>query len=135
MGYDFRNPEFGTKRTVVGAHYGLKDWLAQRITAIILASYAIILLITFFLAGNNGFLRWSMLFQAFWVKTATLLATVAICYHAWVGVRDIWMDYIKPVSVRLALQIFTIVWLLICGIWVFDGVHICKLYCNFSYGR
>jgi len=120
MVYDARNTEFGTKRTVVGAHYGLKDWLAQRITAVILASYSIILLITFFLSGNNGFLRWSMIFQVFWVKIATLLATVAICYHAWVGVRDIWMDYIKPVSIRLGLQIFTIVWLLICGIWVFE---------------
>ena len=120
MGYDSRNTEFGTKRIVVGAHYGLKDWLAQRITAVILASYSIILPITFLLSGNNGFLRWSMMFQVFWVKIATLLATVAICYHAWVGVRDIWMDYIKPVGVRLALQIFTIVWLLICGIWVFE---------------
>ena len=36
MGYDSKNTEFGTKRTVVGAHYGLKDWLAQRITAVIL---------------------------------------------------------------------------------------------------
>ena len=106
MGYDARNTEFGTKRTVVGAHYGLKDWLAQRITAIILASYAIILLITFVLAGNNGFLRWSTIFEVFWVKIATLLATVAICYHAWVGVRDIWMDYIKPVSIRLGLADF-----------------------------
>ena len=65
MGYDARNTEFGTKRTVVGAHYGLKDWLVQRVTAIILASYSIILLITFFLSGNNGFLRWSMIFQGF----------------------------------------------------------------------
>ena len=120
MGYESRNTEFGTKRIVVGAHYGLKDWLAQRITAVILASYSIILPITFLVSGNNGFLRWSMIFEVFWVKIATLLATVAICYHAWVGVRDIWMDYIKPVSVRLALQIFTIVWLLICGIWVFE---------------
>ena len=120
MCYDARNTEFGTKRTVVGAHYGLKDWLAQRITAVILASYFIILPITFFLSGNNGFLRWSTIFEIFWVKIATLLATVAICYHAWVGVRDIWMDYIKPVSVRLTLQTFTIVWLLICGIWVFE---------------
>ena len=120
MGYDSRNTEFGTKRIVVGAHYGLKDWLAQRITAVILASYSLILPVTFLLSGNNGFLRWSTIFQIFWVKIATLLATVAICYHAWVGVRDIWMDYIKPVSIRLALQIFTIVWLLICGIWVFE---------------
>ena len=27
----------GPKRLVVGAHYGLRDWLAQRITAIVMA--------------------------------------------------------------------------------------------------
>jgi succinate dehydrogenase / fumarate reductase membrane anchor subunit len=29
---------------------------------------------------------------------------VALLYHAWIGVRDIYMDYMKPVGVRLALQ-------------------------------
>ena len=24
---------FGSKRIVVGAHYGLRDWLSQRVTA------------------------------------------------------------------------------------------------------
>jgi succinate dehydrogenase / fumarate reductase membrane anchor subunit len=31
--------------------------------------------------------------------------------------RDIWMDYIKPVSVRLALEVFAIVWLVTCAGW------------------
>jgi hypothetical protein len=35
----------------------------------------------------------------------------SLVWHAWVGVRDIWMDYIKPVGVRLVLQVVTIVWL------------------------
>jgi succinate dehydrogenase / fumarate reductase membrane anchor subunit len=38
-------------------------------------------------------------------------------YHVWVGMRDIWMDYIKPVWLRLSLQVFTIVWLLSCAGW------------------
>ncbi len=37
--------------------------------------------------------------------------------HAWVGVRDIWMDYVKPVGLRLALQVVTIVWLVGCAGW------------------
>ena len=31
--------------------------------------------------------------------------------------RDIWMDYIKPVGLRLALDIFTIAWLVGCTGW------------------
>ena len=31
--------------------------------------------------------------------------------------RDIWMDYVKPVGIRLALQVFTIVWLIGCAGW------------------
>ena len=29
---------------------------------------------------------------------------VALLYHAWIGMRDIYMDYLKPVSVRLTLE-------------------------------
>ena len=42
---------------------------------------------------------------------------VAMLYHVWVGMRDIWMDYIKPVGMRLGLQVFTIVWLTACAGW------------------
>ena len=48
------------------------------------------------------------------MKVATLLALASLAYHAWVGMRDIWMDYVKPAITRLFLQILTIVWLLAC---------------------
>jgi len=38
-----------------------------------------------------------------------------IFYHAWIGVRDIWMDYVKPVGIRLALQVLTVLWLVGCA--------------------
>ena len=65
MGYDARNTEFGTKRSVVGAHYGLKDWLAQRITAVILASYSIILPITLVLVWEQRFFKVVYAFLSF----------------------------------------------------------------------
>ena len=43
------------------------------------------------------------------------LAFVSLTYHAWIGVRDIWMDYVKPVAVRLTLQVLTILWLVGCA--------------------
>ena len=57
------------------------------------------------------------IFAAQWMKFLTFGVILALNWHAWVGVRDIWMDYIKPVGARLVLQIFTIVWLVACAGW------------------
>jgi succinate dehydrogenase / fumarate reductase membrane anchor subunit len=49
------------------------------------------------------------------MKLLTLLAFFILFYHAWIGVRDIWMDYIKPVSIRLTLQVLTVLYLVACA--------------------
>jgi succinate dehydrogenase / fumarate reductase membrane anchor subunit len=111
------NNNIGPKRLVVGAHYGLKDWLAQRFTAIVMALYTIILLICF-LAGNNfSYEGWAGLFAQQWFKIASFVALLSLFYHAWVGMREILMDYAKPAGLRLCLQMGTIVWLISCAVW------------------
>ncbi len=105
----------GPKRLVVGAHYGLRDWLAQRVSAAVMAIYTLILLVWFFAAKAFSYDGWASIFAAQWMKAATFVALLALFYHAWVGLRDIWMDYVKPLSVRLTLQVLTIVWLLACA--------------------
>ena len=45
------------------------------------------------------------------------VAESSLAWHAWVGMRDIWMDYIKPVGLRLVLQVATLVWLVGCAGW------------------
>jgi succinate dehydrogenase / fumarate reductase membrane anchor subunit len=108
---------YGSKRVVVGAHYGMRDWLSQRITATLMALYTLLLLAQVIFGGPLGYDRWAGIFSAQWMKTATLVVLVALGWHAWVGLRDIWMDYVKPVAVRLALQVFSIVWLIGCIGW------------------
>lgn len=108
---------YGTKRIVTGAHYGLRDWMAQRVTAVLMALFTIVLLAQVIFGGPLGYDRWAGIFSQQWMKTLTFVVIVALLYHAWVGVRDIWMDYIKPVGVRLALQVFSIVWLVGCAGW------------------
>ena len=108
---------YGTKRIVTGAHYGLRDWLAQRITAMLMALYTVVLLFQVIVGEPLSYYKWAGIFSHQWMKTLTFVVIVALLYHAWVGVRDIWMDYVKPVGVRLALQVFTIVWLVGCAGW------------------
>ena len=45
---------FGSKRTVVGAHYGLRDWLSQRITAAVMALFTIVLLLQVLFGAEMG---------------------------------------------------------------------------------
>ncbi|MGM9486463.1 succinate dehydrogenase, hydrophobic membrane anchor protein [Ideonella sp. YS5] len=107
----------GSKRLVVGAHYGFRDWLAQRVTAVLMALFTIVLLLQVLVGGPMGYDKWAGIFAAQWMKVFTFVVIVSLLYHAWVGMRDIWMDYIKPVGLKLALQVFTIVWLVGCAGW------------------
>ena len=109
---------YGSKRIVVGAHYGLRDWLAQRVTGLLMALFTLIVLAqVIFAKGLIGYAKWAGIFSSQWMKTLTFAVIVALMYHAWVGVREILMDYIKPLWLRLSLQVFTIVWLVACAGW------------------
>jgi succinate dehydrogenase / fumarate reductase membrane anchor subunit len=112
------NNNIGPKRLVVGAHYGLKDWLAQRVTAIVMALYTIILLVLFLTSANFSYEGWAGMFAHQWFKIATFVTFLSLFYHAWVGMRDIWMDYVnQSVALRLTLQVATLVWLIGCAGW------------------
>lgn len=101
------------KRLVVGAHYGTRDWLAQRITAVIMAVYTLIALLLFVSRSPFTYEAWKGLFTQGWMRIATLLFAISLAWHAWVGVRDILMDYAKHDGLRLALQVLTV--LLLAG--------------------
>jgi succinate dehydrogenase / fumarate reductase, membrane anchor subunit len=100
-------------RQAVGAHYGWKDWLAQRITAIVMAVYTILVLGIALWNGGIDYALWKALFASSAWKLATFVFMLALVWHAWIGVRDIWMDYVKPVSVRLALEVLTLLALVV----------------------
>jgi succinate dehydrogenase membrane anchor subunit len=94
-------------RIVVGAHYGLKDWIIQRATAVIMAVYSVIMAVVLLLVRPSGFEAWQGIFANGPIKFLTFLFFVSLFYHAWIGIRDIWMDYIQPVGLRLTLHVLT----------------------------
>jgi succinate dehydrogenase / fumarate reductase membrane anchor subunit len=95
------------KRIIVGAHYGTRDWLAQRITAAVMALY-VLLALAFVPSRTASYESWKALFAQGWMRIATLLFALSLAWHAWVGVRDILMDYVKHDGARLALQVLTL---------------------------
>jgi len=108
------------KRVVVGAHYGLKDWVAQRITAVVMVLYTLLWLAIALYRGGVDYALWQALFANGAFRVATLLFWVALLWHAWVGMRDIWMDYVKPTALRLTLEALTALTLVGYAVWLID---------------
>ena len=111
---------FMVDRIVVGAHYGLKQWLGQRFTALVLVAYVIFFAVRFSVLNPCNFLEWRQVFEPSWMRIWTLLVIFSLFYHVWVGVRDIFMDYIGQVGVRLGLQAAVVVVLLGYSVWTVE---------------
>ena len=110
---------YGSKRIVVGAHYGMRDWLSQRVTAGLMALFTLVVLAqVIFSRGPIGYDKWAGIFASQWMKVLTFSVIVALLWHVWVGIRDVLMDYVTSlVWLRLLLQVFTMVWLTACAGW------------------
>ncbi len=104
-------------RIVVGAHYGLRDWLVQRVTAVVMALGSLVLAAYVMLHPDMGYDRWTALFSSQPVRAFALLFLMSLFYHAWIGIRDIVMDYVKPASVRLVIHVLVILALVLYTIW------------------
>ena len=104
-------------RIVTGAHYGLRDWLVQRVTAVVMAVYALFVAGYLLLQPSFGYDTWIELFSGNVMRTFSLLFLLSVFYPAWIGVRDIVMDYVKPATIRLLIHVLVILALVLYVIW------------------
>lgn len=104
-------------RIVSGAHYGLRDWLMQRVTAAVMALYSVFMVVFLLTHQPLQFADWSDLFHSQWMRLSSLLFLLSLYLHAWVGVRDILMDYVHHTALRLTAEVLVIFALVGCTAW------------------
>ena len=92
---------------------GVHDWLLLRASAIILTLYILYILGFVVLAQELTFDVWHGFFSSSITKVFTLLALLSILIHAWIGMWQVLTDYVKPVAVRLVLQLAIVVTLVV----------------------
>jgi succinate dehydrogenase / fumarate reductase membrane anchor subunit len=99
------------------SHQGLRDWMIQRVSALVMAVYSLGLII--YIVSNPGlsFAEWHTLFSYTGVKIATILFLACLLFHAWVGMWTIFTDYVKPYILRSILHVFVLLMLAACFIW------------------
>lgn len=94
------------------SHSGLRDWLAQRFSALVIGAYFIFIAAYLIINQPLYFAQWHNLFSHLWVKIATLVTLIAIIWHAWIGLWTVMTDYIKMTGLRLVLQSLVIILLI-----------------------
>lgn len=100
------------------AIHGLRGWLVQRLSAVYLLAYLGYFFGRLLLNPWNGYEQWHAWMQRLPVHIATLLFFMSLLVHAWIGVRDILMDYVHPFGWRLSLLALAGTGLLSMGLWV-----------------
>ncbi|RBP43394.1 succinate dehydrogenase subunit D [Eoetvoesiella caeni] len=97
---------------------GLKPWLIQRFTAIYLLFFFLFLLIYFAFYQPVSYEIWrdSMSSAEFIVPTSVFF--IVLLVHAWVGLRDVVLDYIKPLSLRITALALLALFLISMAAWV-----------------
>ena len=104
-------------RLASGASYGLRGWLVQRVSAVVLAGYTVYM--ASFLGSHRPleFSAWEALFMPLWVRVFSLLFFFSLLLHAWVGMRNILMDYVPATGLRLSLEVAVFFALAAYGVW------------------
>jgi succinate dehydrogenase / fumarate reductase membrane anchor subunit len=96
----------------------LQGWLAQRITASLMAVFTLVVLLqVIFNKGSMGYDKWAGIFASQPMKLFTFVVILAMAWHVALGMKEIYMDYIKPTALRLALRVFSVIWLVACAGW------------------
>ena len=96
---------------------GMRLWLSQRISALMMAIYIVLLIIALLIVQPNNFSAWHAFTSNIVFQFATMLFFICISFHAWLGVRDVMRDYIFNVDLRNKMQIVVDVLLVAYLVW------------------
>ena len=95
---------------------GSRDWIFQRISAVVLAVYSVVI-VGFFLFNDVNFEAWKGFMLSLPMKLFSLVAILSLVFHAWVGMWTVLTDYVKSSGLRLVIQSLVIIAVLVYLFW------------------
>ncbi|WP_437611451.1 succinate dehydrogenase membrane anchor subunit [Erwinia sp. V71] len=96
---------------------GVHDWLLLRAAAIVIALYVLYILGFLVVSDTLTYDIWRGFFASSFTKVFTLLTLFSILVHGWIGMWQVLTDYVKPLGLRLVLQLVIVVALLVYAIY------------------
>ncbi len=84
---------------------GMRLWLSQRLTALVMAAYIVFSAIYFIVIWPANYQAWLSAVSPIWWRLLTFIFYACLSMHAWVGVRDVLRDYVFNKTVRAYMQV------------------------------
>ncbi|MCG6965998.1 MAG: succinate dehydrogenase, hydrophobic membrane anchor protein [Chromatiaceae bacterium] len=106
---------------------GLKAWAIQRLTAIYIGLFALYLVAVLLFAAPVDFVAWKEWIGGPLVSVMLLLFIVSVLMHAWIGVRDILIDYVHPIAIRASLLGLVAMALVGMGLWAAQALILVRM--------
>ncbi|MGB5252279.1 MAG: succinate dehydrogenase, hydrophobic membrane anchor protein [Sedimenticolaceae bacterium] len=106
---------------------GLKAWAIQRLTAIYIGVFSLYLVLVLLFAAPDDYSAWRAWLSGPVVSVALLLYVVSVMMHAWIGVRDVLIDYIHPIAIRATLLGVVALSLVAMGLWAAQALLLARL--------
>lgn len=106
---------------------GLKAWVLQRATAIYIALFLVYFLLAMLFAAPPDYMAWRGWFAQPLMGIATLMFILSLLLHAWVGVRDVLIDYVWNTAQRVTALVLVALVLIACGLWATQSLILVRL--------
>jgi succinate dehydrogenase / fumarate reductase membrane anchor subunit len=100
------------------AFTGLRAWLVQRASAVYMLLFIIFFLTHFVADPPHSWPAWHAWMTSYSVSVITTVFFAALLAHAWVGLRDVILDYIHLVAVRVCVLTLLGLGLAATGVWM-----------------
>jgi len=97
---------------------GIRSWLIQRISAIFIFLFLIYLSLFFLQSEHLDYATWSAWVSLKANKVIILLFFISLLLHAWVGIRDVVLDYVHAFTIRFIVLTTIIGALLSLAVWL-----------------
>ena len=81
---------------------GVRDWLLQRVTAVILLAYLVVLVNFFASIEEISYISWKQLFSQGYFVALTLATIASLLLHTWVGLWTVITDYMPSKAQKIA---------------------------------
>lgn len=103
-------------RTPRGAHYGLVEWLYQRVSAVVMLVSLLVFLVLSF-GRSPGYAGWQAFMETPTVRSVALFFFAMVYIHVWTGLRNVVMDYVHSVSIKIVLYTLIAIALAAYSVW------------------
>ena len=98
---------------------GLRPWVIQRVSAVYIILFLVYAVSCFFTADSIAYEPWKDWLYHPFNTTVVSIFVISLLFHAWIGMRDVVLDYVHNIMLRIFIFAVLIGILIGSGLWAF----------------